>query len=110
MVDIDGFKIEVWRGGLIKKILKLHFLSILMITLFGCSLLEIEMVAFNSLSESERDLIPTSPKDSVVEKINVTEENKKYLFDVYDGDKVYSVTFNHTDSDKKGFDCFCSFE
>ncbi len=71
-----------------------------MITLFGCSSLEIEMVAFNSLSESEQDLIPTSPMDSVVEEINVTEENKKYLFDDYDRDKVYSVTFNHTDSDK----------
>ncbi|WP_298467839.1 hypothetical protein [uncultured Psychrobacillus sp.] len=58
------------------------------------------MVAFNSLSESEQDLIPTSPMDSVVEEINVTEENKKYLFDDYDRDKVYSVTFNHTDSDK----------
>ena len=62
-----------------------------MITLIGCSSLDIEMVAFNILSEVEQDLIPTSPKDSVVEKINVTEENKIFLHGDYDKEILKNV-------------------
>lgn len=60
------------------------------------------MLAYNSLSEDEQNLIPTSPKDSVVEKINVTEENKIFLHEDYDKKKVYSITFNNTGSGVNG--------
>ena len=60
------------------------------------------MVAFNSLTEEEKDLIPVSPKASSVEKMTVSDENKLYLDKGYDNDHVYSVIFNNTETDSLG--------
>ena len=64
--------------------------------------LSIEMIAFNSLTKEEQDLIPVSPKDSIVEKITVSNEIKYYIDNDYDRDQVYSVTFNNTESNSSG--------
>ncbi|SHN18765.1 hypothetical protein [Gracilibacillus kekensis] len=64
--------------------------------------LPIEMIAFNSLSDEESDLIPASPKDSIVKNIPVNNEIKKSISKTYNKDKVYSVTFNHTETDTTG--------
>ncbi len=89
------------------KLVFLPILIILLSTLTGCNLIKqneltIEMIAFNSLSKEEQDLIPVSPKDSIVEKITVSDEIKHYIKDDYDENQVYSVTFNNTKSDAKG--------
>jgi hypothetical protein len=48
-------------------------LILLFIVLMGCNLipsknnLSIEMIAFNGLTDEEQDLIPVSPKDSIVD-------------------------------------------
>ncbi|MBS4224200.1 hypothetical protein [Lederbergia citrea] len=90
---------------------KLAFIPILLlltITLTGCNLfdskkeLPIEMIAFNSLTDEERDLIPVSPKDSIVEKITINNENKSLIDKGYDKDQVYSVTFNNIETDSSG--------
>ncbi|WP_299094719.1 hypothetical protein [uncultured Metabacillus sp.] len=81
---------------------------LLFITLMGCNLvpsenkLSIEMIAFNSLTDEEQDLVPVSPKDSIVEKISVNNENKSLIDKGYDKDQVYSVTFNNTQTDSSG--------
>lgn len=83
-------------------------LIVLFSTLMGCNLIKpnenlpIEMIAFNSLTDEEQDLIPVSPKDSIVEKITVSDENKSYIDNDYDKDQVYSVTFNNTETDSSG--------
>ncbi|MCR2823326.1 hypothetical protein [Lederbergia panacisoli] len=87
---------------------KLAFIPILLLvtlTLTGCYLfdskkkLPIEMAAFNSLSDEEQELIPVSPKDSIVEKITVNDEIKPFIDKDYEKDQVYSVTFNNTETD-----------
>lgn len=83
-------------------------LMVLFSTLIGCNLtkpnnnLSIEMIAYNSLTDEEQDLIPVSPKDSIVEKITVNDENKTYIDKDFDKDEVYSVTFNNTETDSSG--------
>ncbi|WP_144935487.1 hypothetical protein [Paenibacillus sp. 32O-W] len=62
----------------------------------------IEMVAYNSLTEEEEQLIPVSPKDSVVEKVTVNEDLATLLGSSYSGKEVYSVTFNHTETPSAG--------
>lgn len=66
--------------------------------------LPIEMVAFNSLTDEERALIPVSPKDSTVKKvpINVNVDIKIPIDKSYDKDQVFSVTFNNTETDSSG--------
>lgn len=73
----------------------------------GCNLikpseLSIEMIAFNSLSKEEQGLITVSPKDSIVEKITVSDEIKSYIDNDYNEAQVYSVTFNGTETDSAG--------
>ena len=70
----------------------------------GCSLnskieTPIEMVAFACLSEEEKELVPVSPKDSMVQKVTVNGEIKPYLDQHYDQDEVYTVTFHRTATD-----------
>lgn len=83
-------------------------LILLSITVTGCNLFEsksnlpIEMVAFNSLSDEEKDLIPVSPKDSNVEKIPVNDGIESLIDKDYNKDQVYSVTFNNTETDFSG--------
>ena len=64
--------------------------------------LPIEMVAFNSLTEEEKDLILVSPKDSTVEKVVVNDDIEPFIESNYDKDKLYSVTFNHTETESSG--------
>lgn len=74
----------------------------------GCNLIQpkdnlpIELIAFNSLTDEEKDLIPASPKDSIVEKVTVNDENKSFIDKNYDKDKVYAVTFNNTETNSSG--------
>ncbi|WP_026560909.1 hypothetical protein [Bacillus sp. J37] len=71
----------------------------LSIILLGCQSKEnvsIEMVAFNSLTDEEQDLIPVSPKDSIVKKVTVSGDIETFIDDNYQKDEVYSVSFNHS--------------
>jgi hypothetical protein len=84
----------------------LIFLSILQT---GCnvffeykSTIPIEMVAFNGLSDEEKDLIPVSPKDSNVQKIRVNDEIESFFDKDYHKDQVYSVSFNNTETNFSG--------
>lgn len=90
------------------KKVRFPLLITLFITLTGCNLIQtneslpIEMIAFNSLTVEKQNLIPVSPKDSTVEKVNVNAENKSYIDKNYDKDQVYSVTFNNTETNSSG--------
>jgi hypothetical protein len=92
----------------LKKLAFIPMLMVLFSTLMGCNLIKhnenlpIEMIAFNCLTDEEQDLIPVSPKDSIVEEITVSSENKSYIDKDYDKDQVYSVTFNNTETDSSG--------
>lgn len=96
------------RRDNLNKLVSISILFLLTITLIGCNLfdskndLPMEMVAFNSLTNEEQDLIPVSPKDSVVEKVTVNSENKPLIDKDYDKGEVYSVTFNNTETDSSG--------
>ncbi|HEY9577749.1 MAG TPA: hypothetical protein VIR64_08760, partial [Pseudobacillus sp.] len=59
-----------------------------------------KQAAFNSLTDEEEDLIIVTPKDSILEKITVNDNNKSFIGKDYD--KVYSVTFNNTETDSSG--------
>lgn len=89
------------RRDNLNKLISISILLLLIITLTGCNLfdskndLPIEMVAFNSLTNAEKDLIPVSPKDSVVKKVSVI-DNKPLI------GEVYAVTFNNTETDSSG--------
>ncbi|MGE8206992.1 hypothetical protein ACQKP0_21010 [Heyndrickxia sp. NPDC080065] len=91
-----------------KKLVFIPILIFLFVTLMGCDLipskdkLSIEMIAFNSLTDKEKELIPVSPKDSIIEKITVKDEIKSFIDKDYDKDQVYSVTFNNTETDSSG--------
>lgn len=97
-------------GGVIilKKLLCFSLLVFLYISLTGCGVLEskrnvpLEMVAYNSLSDEEKDLIPVSPKDSSVKKVAVSQEIRSMIDEDYDKDEVYSVIINNTESDTTG--------
>lgn len=90
---------------------KLAFMPILI--LFGIMLIgfnvfdskkevPIELVAYESLTNKEKHLIPASPKDSIVKKVTVNGEIKPNIDNKYDKDEVYSVTFHHTQTDSSG--------
>ena len=91
-----------------KKITFILILIFISITITGCNLFEsknnlpIEMVAFNSLTDEEKDLIPVSPKDSEVMKVPVNDEIESYIHKDYGKEKVYSVTFNNSETDSSG--------
>lgn len=85
---------------------KVLFLPVLFLLLTGCntsaSELPIEMVAYNSLSKAEQDLIPASPKDSTVTKENVSHEIESLIDSNYSKKQVYAVVFNNTESSTFG--------
>ena len=91
-----------------RKLLFIPILILISITLSACNLLEskkelpIEMVAFNILTDEEENLIPVSPKDSIVKKVAVTADNESLIDNNYDKNEMYSVTFNNTNSDSFG--------
>jgi hypothetical protein len=92
----------------LNKLVYISMLFLLSITLTGCNFFEsksnipIEMIAFNSLTDEEKDLIPVSPKDSIVKKVPVIGEIQSMIDKDYNNDKVYSVTFNNTETDSSG--------
>ena len=94
--------------GALKKLIVILMLIFLFNPLVGCSFvpgksqISLEMIAFNSLTDEEQKLIQVSPKDSITEKVVVTNENKRLLNQEYDKDQVYSVTFNHTETEYSG--------
>lgn len=85
---------------------KILFLPVLFLLLTGCntsaSELPIEMVAYNSLTKAEQDLIPASPKDSTVTKEKVSHEMKSLIDNNYSKEQVYAVVFNNTESSTFG--------
>lgn len=90
---------------------KLGFITALLLLAFaitGCSLFEskndipIEMVAFSSLTDAERGMLPVSPKDSIVKKVSVNGEIESIFDKNYSKEEVYSVTFNHTETNSSG--------
>ncbi|MCM3127501.1 lipoprotein [Paenibacillus provencensis] len=91
-----------------KKFIFIPVLMVILFTLAGCNLISsnektsLEMVAYSSLTDEEQDLIPVSPKDSIVEKVSVNEENESYMYSNAGHDHVYAVTFNHTGTDTMG--------
>jgi hypothetical protein len=100
----------LYKGcDILNKLLFILLLVLLSLTIIGCNLIDlnkeelpIEMIAFNSLTEEEKDLIPVSPKDSVVEKIKVTDDIARIIDNNSEIDKVYSVTFNHSETESSG--------
>lgn len=95
-------------SGKVKKLMFFPLLMIVTLALTSCDLfntkqeLPMEMVAFNSLTDEEKELIPVSPKDSTVEKVTVNDEIESFIRSDYDKDQVYSITFNNTESDSSG--------
>lgn len=77
-------------------------------TMTSCGLVEskhetsIEMAAFGALSNDESKLIPASPKDSMVKKVSVDDQIKSVIAKNYNKEEVYSVTFNHTETNSLG--------
>jgi hypothetical protein len=93
----------------LKKYYFLFLTVFITISISGCNLLEveesltgIEMIAFNSLTNAEQDKIPVSPMDSVVQKITVNDDLGSRIGDEFVGKKLYSVTFNHTETESLG--------
>ncbi|RDW15790.1 hypothetical protein CWR48_18850 [Oceanobacillus arenosus] len=84
----------------------LIFMVIGIVSLYSTSKSEnqmpIEMVAFSSLTDEESALIPVSPKDSIVKQVPVNNDIKASIDKNYAKDKVYSVTFNNTETDTTG--------
>ncbi|MED4456328.1 hypothetical protein [Metabacillus fastidiosus] len=64
--------------------------------------LPLEMVAFESLTDEEANLILVSPKDSIVEKVTVNNHIASLINKNYTKNKIYSVTFNGTETDSAG--------
>lgn len=85
---------------------KILFLPFLFSLLTGCnssaSELPVEMVAYNSLSKAEQDLIPVSPKDAAVTKKNVSPEITSLIDRNYNEKQVYAVVFNDTETAASG--------
>lgn len=91
-----------------KKFVFLPILILLAITLIGFNVFDskqevpIELVAFESLTNKEKELIPVSPKDSFVKKVTVNTEIKSKIDKNYDDEEVYVVTFRHSEADSFG--------
>lgn len=60
------------------------------------------MIAYNSLSDKEQELIPTSPKDSSVTREEVSTKIKSHIHSTYEQEQVYSVVFNDTETTTSG--------
>ena len=99
---------EELKGALAKMKICLSLAMIgLLGILTGCNLfinekMPIQMIAFNSLTKEEENKIPVSPKDSVVNKVTVSEELGKQLGDKFTGHIIYTVTFNNTEDASNG--------
>ena len=80
--------------------------------LTGCQLagtkneVPIELVAFESLTEEEQQLIPVSPKDSTVRKVQVTEEIEPFIAKDYEQDELYIITFHNKETDSEELSVF----
>lgn len=70
--------------------------------LFFIQVRESKVNGDGSLTDEERDLIPVSPKDSIVKQVPVNYDIKASIDVNYAKDQVYSVTFNNTESDTTG--------
>ncbi|WP_224753277.1 hypothetical protein [Paenibacillus terricola] len=87
---------------------KTTILLFLVLTMTSCGLIEskqetpIEMVAYAALTDEESELIPVSPKDSIVNKVTVNDEIKAVIDKKYNKEEVYSVTFKHTENNSSG--------
>ena len=96
------------KRSIFKKGAYIPSLFLVAIMLVGCSFadektqLPIEMIAFNSLTDEEEDRIPVSPKDSTVKKVTVDSEIKPFLNNDYNKEKVYRITFHHTETASSG--------
>lgn len=90
------------------KFVFIPILILLAITLIGFNVLDskqdvpIELIAFASLTNKEKELIPVSPKDSYVKKVTVSAEIKSKIDNSYDEEEVYVVTFRHSETDTSG--------
>ena len=91
-----------------KKFVFIPILILLAITLIGFNVFDskqevpIELVAFESLTNKEKELIPVSPKDSIVKKVTVNAEIKSKIDKNYDKEEVYAVTFRHSEAGSSG--------
>ncbi|RSD27817.1 hypothetical protein [Mesobacillus subterraneus] len=91
-----------------KKFVFIPIIILLAITLIGFNVFNskpevpIELVAFESLTNKEKDLIPVSPKDSLVQKVTVNTEIKSKIDKNYEKKEVYVVTFRHSEADSSG--------
>lgn len=79
---------------------KFFFLSLLLSVLFfisGCTddsqLNELQNIAFNSLSDKEKDEIIDIQADAEIKKIDEFPNNANIYFGEYDAESLYSVTF-----------------
>lgn len=96
------------RRDSLNKLVCIPILLLLIITLIGFNVFDsnkdvpMEMVAFGSLKNKEKRLIPASPKDSIVKKVSVDGDIKSKIDVNYVKEEVYSVTFNHTLTDTSG--------
>lgn len=62
----------------------------------------LEMIALNSFTDEEQSLIPASPKDSIIEELEVNDKIRRMLNREYEKDTLYSITFNNTETDTTG--------
>ncbi|WP_096155316.1 MULTISPECIES: hypothetical protein [Bacillus] len=86
---------------------KVPVIIFLLLSLTACDFLNshplsLEMVAYNSLTDEETARIPVSPKDARVELIEVNDKINEYLNPEYENNKVYSITFKHTETELTG--------
>lgn len=97
-----------------KKWIQLPILFLLSITLMSCDNSEndlpLEMIAFGQLTKGEQDLIPVSPKDARIEEVTVTSDIQALLDPDFNNEKVYAVTFNHTDTPSGKLTVFIDME
>ncbi|MFF2482502.1 hypothetical protein [Paenibacillus sp. NPDC058071] len=58
----------------------------------------VELVAFDGLSDEEKDRIIASPKDSDIRIVSVNGPLVSLLGDTHAGKEAYEVTFHHTET------------
>ena len=78
-------------------------LSVLFIT-SGCTdessqLNELQNIAFNSLSDKEKDEIIDKNEEALIKKIDEFPNNASIYFGEYDAESLYSVTFKSNNHD-----------
>ncbi|MEH7886958.1 hypothetical protein V7654_21895 [Bacillus sp. JJ1609] len=83
-------------------------LLLLVITIIGFYVLDsnkevpMELVALESLTNKEKLLVPASPKDSIIKKVEVNKDIKTKLNKKYDKDEIYQIMFRNTQTDSSG--------